>query len=167
MFWKTKPEDKLWRNLNKEINDKVGLTFLILMVLILIYVSIDLNYKSKEMESFAIVLIVVLASFRFQETYRARAMCRVMQKQQEQLDKLLEITEIAKPGTEISPEVREKLIDKLYALLLNEDVETRRFSAELLGNIGDKRAIPPLINMLSDPDKTVVETVKRIIEKLR
>ena len=167
MLWKKKPEDKLWKELNSKFDRKSVIGFIVIISLVILYTGMDWKLDPEIFKGFGLSFVIVISAITLQLFSLSSSMCRVIQKQQEQIDKLLQFTGIMKPESEISPEVRDKLINKLCELLLNEDVETRRFSAELLGDIGDKRAIPPLINMLSDPNKTVVETAKKVIEKLR
>lgn len=52
-------------------------------------------------------------------------------------------------------------------MLNNNDAETRRLSVELLGKLDDKSVIPAVIKMLNDPDKSVVEAAKKVIDKNR
>jgi hypothetical protein len=168
MFWKKKPEDKMWYQLTYDINKKVSIIWLIGMVIYLVISIVILDaYPIKDFMTPLIILFISIVILYWQDYYLSRAICRVVQKQQEQIDKLLQVTGIAKSGPELSPEVHDKLINRLTGLLSNEDADTRRFAVELLGDIGDKRVIAPLTELLSDSNKTIVETVKQVIEKLR
>lgn len=167
MLWKTKPEDKLWREVNRKLDKKANVIFIFVMALLILYIGIDWRLDPSIIKGFSLGILIVISVITLQLYSASISLCRIIQKQQEQIDKLLEKAGIIKPKTEITIEVKDKLLNKLFELLLNEDAETRRFSAELLGDLGDKRALAPLINLLSDPDKQVVKTAKQVIEKLR
>ena len=46
-------------------------------------------------------------------------------------------------------------MDALLSVLETPDVDVRKFIVDILGDIGDTRAVPALIGKLDDPDENI------------
>jgi alkyl hydroperoxide reductase subunit AhpF len=66
----------------------------------------------------------------------------------------------------LNPRVLDPLVGELTALLSDEEVGLRGDTAELLGKIGNKDAIPALQKALDDPDPDVREAVEEALQAL-
>lgn len=62
--------------------------------------------------------------------------------------------------------IMDPIVEQLMALTSHEDAGIRGDTAELLGNIGDSRAIPALQKLQDDPDEDVREAAIEALEKL-
>jgi alkyl hydroperoxide reductase subunit AhpF len=65
-----------------------------------------------------------------------------------------------------NPRILDPIVDHLISLTSHEDAGLRGDTAELLGNIGDPRAIPALERLQNDPDGDVREAAAEALEKL-
>lgn len=66
----------------------------------------------------------------------------------------------------LDPRSLDPLVDELTALLSDEEVGLRGDTAELLGKIGNKAAVPALRRALEDPDPDVREAVEEALQVL-
>jgi alkyl hydroperoxide reductase subunit AhpF len=66
----------------------------------------------------------------------------------------------------LSPRVLDPLVEELTSLLSDEEIGLRGDTAELLGKIGNKAAIPALRKALEDPDPDVREAVEEALQLL-
>ena len=73
----------------------------------------------------------------------------------------------AEAALERSPRALDPLVPALVAALEAEDGALRGDTADLLGKIGDPRAVPPLARLLEDPNPDVAEIVAEVLETLR
>jgi Thioredoxin domain/HEAT repeats len=64
------------------------------------------------------------------------------------------------------PRVLDSIVDDLSELLSSDDVGLRGDTAELLGKIGNPRAVPALQKVAQDPDEDVREAVQEALELL-
>ena len=170
-WFRTKPEDKLWREIWQESNRGLGLYLIIGLTFcsaILFTIRRIFDIKGEIYASYSIwipILIpITLGLWQFQRVLRE--ICRRLQKQDEFNDKIKKILGIAEPSYEIKALDKEKLIDSLLNMLDNEDNETRKFTAQTLGELGNMRVLPALSKLLSDSDKSVVSAAMSSIEKL-
>lgn len=61
----------------------------------------------------------------------------------------------------------QKMVPSLIAMLTREDARIRGDLADLLGKIGDPRALPQLERLTKDPDPDVADAAKEAIENIR
>jgi len=66
----------------------------------------------------------------------------------------------------LNPRALDPLVDELTSLLSDEEIGLRGDTAELLGKIGNKAAIPALRKALEDPDADVREAVEEALQLL-
>lgn len=65
-----------------------------------------------------------------------------------------------------NPRVLDPLVEKLSDLLFSEEVGLRGDTAELLGKIGNREAVPHLLRASGDPDADVREAVEEALQAL-
>ena len=61
----------------------------------------------------------------------------------------------------------QKMVPRLIGMLTNGDARIRGDMADLLGKVGDTRALPHLEGLINDPDPDVVEAAEEAIELLQ
>ncbi len=66
-----------------------------------------------------------------------------------------------------NPRILDSIVDHLISLTSREDAGLRGDTAELLGNIGDPRAVEALQRLLRDPDEDVREAAAEALAKLQ
>ncbi len=169
-WFRTKPEDKLWKEIDEK--GKRGYVFFYLIIYLIVCVLGELAVRNSDIHDIKAIPFIVapfLAALIGTIWYLQRIIkevCRRIQKQEETMDKFKQILGITDPSKEITVKDKEKLINSLITMLDNTDKETRRFTAQILGELGNPRALSALSNLLMDSDKTVVSAAMRSIEKL-
>jgi hypothetical protein len=67
---------------------------------------------------------------------------------------------------ETDPRCLDRMVDPLLPLLEAENASVRGDIADLLGKIGERRALPAVRKLLEDPDPNVVEAAEDAVETL-
>lgn len=170
-WFRTKPEDKLWNEIWQESANQGKEILGLLIVVIGLPITCAVFYlKTKDKffyDYFLMLLIlnpIIIILWQIRSVFRE--VCRRMQKQEETMDKFKKLLGITDPSNQITVQDKEKLIDSLITMLDNADKETRRFTAQILGELGNPRALSALSNLLGDSDKSVASAAMRSIEKL-
>ncbi|MFB3895104.1 MAG: hypothetical protein ACE14V_02260, partial [bacterium] len=110
MFWKAKSEDKLWREVNSRLDKKAWVLYIIIMLFAIVYIGMDWKFNPELFKGFGLGLVFLVSIITVQLYTVVVSLCRIIQKQQEQLDKLLEKTGLIKPKSEISIEIKDILM---------------------------------------------------------
>jgi len=74
---------------------------------------------------------------------------------------------VLEEALEHDPRILDDIVDDLIILLSEEDDGLRGDTAELLGNVGDSRAINALERLLRDPNDDVRDAAQEALQKLR
>ena len=65
------------------------------------------------------------------------------------------------------PEAIREMVPSIIELLFHEDSRIRGDMADFLGRVGDRRVVPHLERLTSDPDPDVVEAAADALEELQ
>ena len=86
--------------------------------------------------------------------------------QEPELSTRMGVLLVLEQALELDPGAVREMVPSLIELLSHEDSRIRGDIADLLGHVGDRRAIPHLETLANDPDPDVVEAASDALEEL-
>ncbi len=169
-FKSGKETDKLWRSLLFEVRQiwfmrTIGID---LLCIIILYFYIDFDFSG--IPTYIIIPAVFIfggiISYAIYYHIFLKSLCKVLQRQQEKLDILLQKEGITEASAFTNVENKEELVEALCKLVFVSDVATRCCITESLGELGGSTASKTLKQLLLDTDDKVRSKAKLSLERL-